>query len=153
MNKKLSFSILFLATLFCPGCDWAGRKGKEALNKGGELAGTAATEVIEGVTTGVERTWKVDVQLSPELVQRGLILGRTQVLADETTGQDNRLVIYLSTEKGMSDTLSAIAFDKDGLEMGRTRLALSAPPHSGEHYELRFQDRTELGRKSKVVIQ
>lgn len=145
-------STVGLCMLLLSSCDWAGRKGKEVLNKGGELAGSAATEVIEGVTTGVERTWKVDVQLSPELVQRGLILGRTQVMADEA-GQDNRLVVYLSTEQGLTDTLSAIAYDKDGLEIGRTRLALQAPPHSGEHYELRFQERTELGRKSRVVIQ
>jgi hypothetical protein len=115
MNKTHGISLLLTTVLFCSACDWAGRKGKEALNKGGELAGTAATEVIEGVTTGVERTWKVDVQLSAELVQRGLILGRTQVLADESTGQDNRLLIYLSTGTGLADTLSAVAFDKDGL--------------------------------------
>lgn len=152
MKQMKWASTVWLCVLLLSSCDWAGRKGKEALNKGGELAGTAATEVIEGVTTGVERTWKVDVQLSPELVHRGLILGRTQVMADEA-GQDNRLVVYLSTEQGLTDTLSAIAYDKDGLEIGRTRLALQAPPHSGEHYELRFQDRTELGRKSRVVIQ
>lgn len=132
-------------------CDWAGRKSKEALNKGGELAGTAATEVIEGVTTGVERTWKVDVELSSELLERGLILGTTQVESD-AQGRDNRLILYLSTERGLVDTLSAIAYDKDGLEMGRTRLALDAAPNSGDHYTLQFQERTDLARKTRVFI-
>lgn len=132
-------------------CDWAGNKTKQALNKGGELAGSAATEVLEGVTTGVERTWKVDVQLSDELLEQGLILGKTQVMSDEQ-GRDNRLVLYLSTERGYEDTVSAIALDKDGLEMGRTQLVIQANPNTGDHYELRFQDRTDLERKSRVLI-
>lgn len=143
--------LLLCAILLLGGCDWAGKKTKQALNKGGELAGSAATEVIEGVTTGVERTWKVDVRLSSDLQDRGLILGKTQVMGDEQ-GRDNRLVVYLSTEQGLSDTLSAIAFDKDGLEMGRTQLVLEAAANTGDHYELQFQERTDLERKSRVEI-
>jgi hypothetical protein len=150
--RPMRTTILLLTITFTvTSCDWAGRKGKEALNKGGELAGSAATEVIEGVTTGVERTWKVDVHLSDALQQQGLTLGRTQVMSDDH-GRDNRLVVYLSTERGLRDTLSAIAYDKDGLEMGRTRLLLNAPANSGDHYELQFQERTDLARKSRVVI-
>jgi len=150
MNTSMT-TALVAAALLVSSCNWAEKKTKQALNKGGEFAGSAATEVIEGVTTGVERTWKVDVELSSELRARGLQLGRTQVVGDEQ-GRDNRLVIYLSTDKGLRDTLSAIALDKDMLEMGRTTLVVDAPPNSGDHYVLQFQDRTDLERKSRVVI-
>lgn len=150
MNTSMT-TALVAAALLVSSCNWAETKTKQALNKGGELAGSAATEVIEGVTTGVERTWKVEVELSSELKARGLQLGRTQVVSDEQ-GRDNRLVIYLSTDKGLRDTLSAIALDKDMLEMGRTTLVVDAPPNSGDHYVLQFQDRTDLERKSRVVI-
>jgi hypothetical protein len=143
--------LVAVLVLLLASCDWAGNKTKQALNKGGELAGTAATEVLEGVTTGVERTWKVDVQLSEDLVQRGMVLGKTQVVSDEQ-GNDNRLFLYLSTEIGLRDTLSAIAYDQEGLEMGRTRFVIDAAPNSGDHYELRFQERTDLERKARVLI-
>ena len=140
-----------LGVLLLSSCNWAENKTKQALNKGGELAGSAATEVIEGVTTGVERTWKVDVQLSDALRAQGLQMGKTVVLSDEQ-GRNNRLKVYLSTDLGLQDTLSAIAFDKDSLEMGRTTMIVSAAPNSGDHYELLFQEDTDLGRKSRVLI-
>lgn len=146
-----SLSALLLLISLSTACEWAGRRTKEVLNKGGELAGSAATEVVEGVTTGVERTWKVDVQLSGTLQERGLVLGKTMVSSDHE-GRNNNLVVYLSTERTFRDTLSAIAYDKDGSEMGRARLFLDMPAHTGEYHELAFQRLADLERKSRVII-
>jgi hypothetical protein len=137
---------------FCmSACDWAGEKTKDALNKGGEFAGSAATEVIEGVTTGVEETWSVDVKLSDALTAKGLAIGRTQVEAD-SGGHDNHLVIYLSTTTDIDDTLTATAFDQDGVEMGRTQLPLQLNAGSADYHTFVFQSRTDLERKSRVEI-
>lgn len=132
-------------------CGWVREKTNGALNKGGELAGSAATEVIEGVTTGVERTWALDVQLSEELRTHGLKLGKVD-LESGSSGKDNRLVIYLSTERTFNDTVSAVAFDKDGLEMGRTAFLLNKAAGTGDFHVVQFQDFTDLERKSRVEI-
>ena len=132
-------------------CNWAGEKTKNALNKGGELAGTAATEVIEGVTTGVEQAWSVDVRLSDELKAKGLVVGRTQ-LESGSDGRDNQLIVYLSTENTFSDTLTATAFDQDGVEMGRARMPIHLLAGSADYHTLVFQSRTDLERKSRVEI-
>lgn len=132
-------------------CDRATEEAKEALNKGGELAGKAAGEVIEGVKTGVEDTWSVRVRLSPELQQRGLGLGTTRVESD-SLGNDNLLVVYLTAEQALSDTLRVFAFDKDSLEMGRSDLPLSVNAGSGTFHEVRFPARTDLERKCTVYI-
>ncbi len=124
---------------------------KDALNKGGELAGSAATEVIEGVTTGVEDTWSVDVVLAEELRTRGLAVGKTQVESD-SAGMDNRLIIYLSSERAFADTLHATAVDEDGREMGRSNLVLNLSAGSADYHTLIFQARTDLERKSRVEI-
>jgi len=133
-------------------CDWAGEKTKNALNKGGELAGSAATEVIEGVTTGVEETWSVEVRLSEGLKAQGLAIGRTQVESD-SADRDNRLIIYLSAKSSISDTLTATAFDQEGVEMGRAHLLLHLPASSADYHTFVFQSRTDLERKSRVVIE
>jgi len=132
-------------------CSWAGEKTKDALNKGGELAGSAATEVIEGVTTGVERSWSVDVQLSEALKGRGLRLGKT-TLESDAEGRDNRLIVYFSSDAAFTDTLTAVAFDQDGLEMGRTQALLTLPPNGGNFSVLQFQPFTDLERKSRVEV-
>ncbi|HMC97910.1 MAG TPA: hypothetical protein VKG92_09660 [Flavobacteriales bacterium] len=133
-------------------CDRVGEKAKDALNKGGELAGSAATEVIEGVATGVEETWSVDVHLSDDLRAKGLAIGRTQV-ENDSSGRDNRLVVYLSAASAITDTLTATAFDQDGVEMGRARLPLQLVAGSADYHTIVFQSRTDLERKSRVEIQ
>lgn len=148
MNRAMVGLVCLTA---CIGCNRAKEGAKDALNAGGELAGKAASEVIEGVTSGVEETWKVDVRLSPELVARGVGLGKTEVNSD-TLGNDNHVVVYITTEKALRDTLQVLAIDKDSLEMGRALLIVDAPAGSGNYYDVRFPARTDLERKSTVLI-
>lgn len=124
---------------------------KEALNKGGELAGSAATEVIEGVATGMEETWSVDVTLSDELRAHGLSLGRIQVEAD-SMGYANRLVVYMIAAKASQDSLFATATDEEGREMGRSVAVIGLPANGAEYITFQFQGRTDLERKSRVSI-
>lgn len=142
---------LFLLLLMISACNWAGEKTRDALNKGGELAGSAATEVIEGVATGVENTWSVDIRLSDELRSRGLALGKTSVEID-SAGRSNRLIVYLSTESALSDTLTAIAFDQAGAEMGRASIPLTVAAGTGDFHVIHFQAYTDLERKGRVEI-
>lgn len=148
MKYRLPFGFLLIATF---GCGRVVDGTKDALNKGGELAGSAATEVIEGVTTGVEKTWGLDVLLTEELKARGLAVGKTQVETD-SAGMDNLLIVYLSSDRAFKDTVQAVAVDEDGREMGRSTLVLDLPAGSADYHMLKFQSRTDLERKSRVEI-
>lgn len=124
---------------------------KSALNKGGELAGSAATEVIEGVASGVEKTWSLDVRLSDELKSRGLGLGKTLVEAD-SAGHDNRLLLYLIADSAFAREVTAIAFDKEGREFGRARTSLHMAAGSADYQLFRFQPLTDLERKTRIEL-
>ncbi|MFN6176804.1 MAG: hypothetical protein ACK46G_04625 [Flavobacteriales bacterium] len=140
------------ALLLLAGCGRVTDGTKDALNKGGELAGKAASEVLEGVTTGVEKTLAVEVSVSEGLGARGITLGSRDV-AQDAEGRTNALVVYLVAERDFNDTLSAMAYDKEGKEMGRAMLPVQLAAGSADHYVFQFQARTDLTRKSKVVIQ
>jgi hypothetical protein len=142
--------VVLLIAVLCS-CQRAKEGAKEALNTGGEIAGKAASEVLEGVKTGVEDTWSVNVRLSPELLSKGVSLGKVTVESD-STGNDNLLVVYLTNERALRDTLSVLAFDKDSLEMGRAAVVVDAAAGAGAYYEVRFPARTDLERKSTVFI-
>ncbi len=142
--------LILLIAAICS-CQRAKEGAKEALNTGGELAGKAASEVLEGVKTGVEETWSVNVRLSPELVSKGVSLGKVAVESD-SLGNDNLLVVYFSNEQALRDTLSVLAFNKDSLEMGRAAVVVDAAAGAGAFYEVRFPARTDLERKSTVFI-
>ncbi|MBL7964217.1 MAG: hypothetical protein JNM31_10295 [Flavobacteriales bacterium] len=146
-----SFLLLTLAALAVMGCDRASRGAKEALNKGGEMAGRAASEVAEGVVTGAAAAWSIDVALDSSLQAAGLVLGVTEVAAD-SAGRNNRVHVYLSSARAVNETVQAVAYDKDGRECGRTAVVLNLGTNSGDYHELRFQARTDLTRKSRVLI-
>lgn len=134
------------------GCGRIAEGTKDALNKGGEIAGAAATEVVEGVATGVEKSWSIDVQLSEALRQGGLSLGKV-VVENDSSGRSNRLVVYLISSKDFDGTLQAVAIDQEGREFGRAALVLRLTAGSADFHTFQFQSRTDLERKSRVVIQ
>lgn len=144
--------ILLALGLGLGACNRARQGAKEALNTGGEIAGKAAGEVLEGVTTGVQETWSVNVQLSDTRKAQGLGLGRTSVESG-TNGNDNVLVVYLTNDAAINDTLRVIAYDKDSLEMGRATVPVKAGAKAGAFYDVHFPDRTDLERKCRVVIE
>lgn len=137
----LAFLILFACS-----CDRAKQGAKDALNTGGQIAGTAASEVLEGVATGVENTWDVSVELDPALTARGISMGRTTVTSD------NQLSVYLIATTAITDTLTAIAIEKDGVESGRAQVVVALEAGSANYFDIQFQERTDLKRKSTVMI-
>ena len=141
-----------IAVWFLAGCGRVAEGTKSVLNKGGELAGTAATEVAEGVATGMEKTWSIDVRLSPELQHRGLSLGKTMVEAD-SVGTANVLVLYVIAAQGFSGPVTAVAIDKEGREYGRASTELQLTTNGANYFTLRFQSRTDLERKTRIELQ
>lgn len=144
-------SPLFVLAVCLAGCDGMVEGTRNALNKGGELAGNAAGEVIDGVTSGLEKARSIEVVLSDELRSAGLSLGRTQVEKD-STGTADRITIYLVAERGASDTLQAIAADAEGREMGRSSVVLSMAAGAAAYHTFRFQEGTDLAHTSRIEV-
>src|SRR6187399_2049093 len=90
-------SILFINLLFCfafTSCDWAKDTAKDTLHRGGEIAGKAGSEVIDGVASGVEESFSNLIEISPELGNNGIKVGRVNVVGTDSTS-DNVVSVYL----------------------------------------------------------
>ena len=57
--KKAAFTIISLAML--ASCGDVKEKAKDTINKTGEVVGETATELVEGVTEGVEKIGRAHV--------------------------------------------------------------------------------------------
>src|SRR5262245_59559437 len=133
--KKVLPLFLVLALV---ACQRAKEGAKDALNASGEIAGKAASEVLEGVATGVEETWDVQVELDPSLKERGVSLGRTTVISD------NELSVYLIASTPITDTLMAVATEKDGLEMGRAPVIVALEAGMAGYFDVPLMEMPEL---------
>lgn len=147
---KYVFAFTILAALFI-GCSDITTKAKNTINKTGEKVGQTATEFIEGVTEGVEKSLQRKVELSDSLKAKGLSFGNTSV-ANDTVGSNNKLTVYFIFNKTFSDTLIAKVFNKENIEIGRSKLPVWGEKDDAKYFDFTFDERTYIEVKSKVII-
>ncbi|HEY8938177.1 MAG TPA: hypothetical protein VIM65_23305 [Cyclobacteriaceae bacterium] len=147
-----NYIILFLLFFSVTACDSLQKKTQETINKGGEVVGKSATEFIEGVSDGVDKTLQCELSLSESLKDKGVKTGKFSI-ADTLGGKHNLLVLYLIFDKDFNGTISAKVFDQDNLEMGRK--ALSTMQKSGEamYFDFVFDKRTYIESRSKIIVE
>lgn len=145
MNK---YGSLLLA-LCLVACDRAGEAAKNTINKGGEVAGQAASEFLKGAKEGVEETLSMPVVLDASLDGKGLGVGKTEASGGEGY---HTLNVYLIFDRDLSDSLVAKAYDADGLEMGRARFSVNGKAGDASWHTIEFPEQTDLEAKGKVVI-
>ncbi|MFZ4400009.1 MAG: hypothetical protein ACOYO1_08255 [Bacteroidales bacterium] len=149
--KKIFVLILIISSVLA--CDRVKDKTKEVINKGGETVGKGATEFIEGVSEGVDKTLKCEIILSERLKTKGLQTGKFSINNDSTSGKNNLLTLYLIFEKNFKETISIKAFDKNGLEIGRVKKAVFGKAGEAKYIDFCFDKRTYIEVKSKINIE
>ncbi|MFZ1687369.1 MAG: hypothetical protein WAU70_08105 [Flavobacteriales bacterium] len=144
------FSALLCATALFASCQRAGEAAKNTINKGGEVAGQAASEFLKGAKEGVEETLALPVVLDTSLSDRGLSVGKTEATGGEGY---HTLNVYLIFDRDLSDSLMAKAYDADGLEMGRVRFGVHGKAGDAAWQTITFPEQTDLEAKGKVVLE
>jgi hypothetical protein len=127
-------------------------RAKETLNKGGEVVGETATEVLEGIKEGMDKTLECELVITEDLKKKGVSNGKFEVVSDSTGGNNNVLTAYLIFNQDFSDTLHAKAFDKSRVEIGRAKVPVTAKAGEAGYYDFKFDPRTYIEVKSRIEI-
>lgn len=133
------------------GCDSITEKAKNTINKTGEKVGQTATEFIEGVSEGVEKSLETQVVLSDSLNKKGLGLGASSV-ENDTIGSNNKLVVYFIFNQAFNDTVIAKVYNKNNVEIGRSKLLVTGAKKDAKYVDFIFDKRTYIEVKSTVVL-
>lgn len=149
--KKITAIFVFAVAL--ASCDAVNEKTKKTINEGGEVVGKTATEFIEGISEGVDKTLQCQISLTQTLIDNGLETGTFSIESDSTGGKNNMLVLYIIFNQDFSKTLAVKVFDKSGLEAGRTSVAVSGKAGEAKYYDFVFDKRTYIEAKSKLTIE
>jgi hypothetical protein len=150
MKTLLAFASI---TLILFSCDMVKEKTKETINQGGEVVGKTATEFIEGVSEGVDRTLQCELIVSPTLKDKGIKTGKYEISNDTLGGENNRLILYIIFDKDFKEPVSVKAFDKKGMEIGRTKVLIEGKADEAKYYDFTFDKRTYIEVKSKLHIE
>ncbi|MFY0675130.1 MAG: hypothetical protein JXQ87_17175 [Bacteroidia bacterium] len=147
--KHLLFLSLSLLSLVA--CNTIEQKAKQVANKTGEVAGETASEFVEGVSDGIDKTMKCQITVDSVLSAKGISFGKHSI-ASKSTGTDNRLNIYLIFDQDFEGEIRAVAFNEDGDEIGRSKLELASKADEAEYFNFNFNDATNLDAKCRVIF-
>lgn len=142
-----TLSILLIIT----SCSKIANKTKEGVNRSGEAVGETATEFFEGVSGGVEKTLECEISVSKNLLDSGIKTGAYDI--EDTSGKNNTLILYIIFAKDFKNTITVKAFNKKGLEIGRTKIEISGNKGDADYYEFVFDERTDIGFKNKITLE
>ncbi|MFT7051503.1 MAG: hypothetical protein ACJAZK_002114 [Psychroserpens sp.] len=151
MTSTLRMLILVLFTLVS--CERIKNKTQETINAGGEAVGKSATEFVEGVSEGIDKTLEAKIKLSPNLLKSGLSTGKFEITDSPFGGNDNLLTLYLIFDKDFDGILHVKVFDKNGLETGRTKLEVKMNKGSTNYFDFTFDERVEIEARSLIVVE
>ncbi len=92
------------------------------------------------------------MDLSDNLINKGLELGNTEVKGANNSSNDNMLIVYVIFNKAFADTLKLKAYDENGIEIGRNKTFISGNKDDAEYFSFVFNKQTNISSKSKIVI-
>ena len=148
VNKKYVFLILLPIIL---SCHWAAEKGKQTVNKAGEVVAKAGSEFTQGVSKGVEKTFKNEVLVSDDLKSLGLMTGKITVLGTDST-IDNILSVYFIFDKDFNERVMVRVISEEGDEYGRTTEQINGRQADTRYVDFIFDKRTNIDSKGKILF-
>lgn len=151
MIKKISI-IIILLSLFSA-CNQTKEKADKAINKAGEEVGKSASELTHGIVDGVEKSMKAEIEISQELQNLGLEFGKFSIDRSGNNTNSNLLVIYFIFNKKLDTTLNLKAYDKEDVEIGRASIKVKQDAGTADYFDIVFNDRTDIGSKSRILIE
>lgn len=146
-----SFALSLLSCLFFISCNNVKEKTKETINEGGRVVGETASELADGLKDGVKNTFESKIELSDTLQSKGISIGKYYI-ESEGTSNDNKLVIYIITEKDFKAPLTFKLIDKKGVEYGRNQIEVEGKAGEANYYDVVFDVRTDIESKSTIEI-
>ena len=151
MKKFLFIAIVLASLVSC-------KDSEEKTEEFEEKAGSAIDSTVESIKHGVEdakeelnSSLTPDIILNESLKEKGISIGKYTIENDKK-GTDNKLVIYIITEKDFNGTLTFKVLDKKGVESGRQALKLTAKAGEAGYKEVIFDERTNIQNSYTIEI-
>jgi len=151
MKKIAFFALIFSVSLFTQSCNKVKNTAKKSLNKGGEIIGKSATEIIDGVGDGIQTTTQSKLILDDELVDV-LKTGTFNINKPFRSDGNSQLSVYFIHLTDIDNKLLVKAFNDEGVEIGRARTQIKNKKDEAGYYDFNFDPRTKLNPNSTFKI-
>lgn len=149
--KKYNHTIVSILTcLSVLSCDEISSKTKETINKSGEIIGETATELVEGISDGIEKTLNVKKIIDPDLIKKGLEFGELKVNGDIL--KRNEIELYIIFNKNYKGKLQLKAKNENKEEIGRSTVLIKGKKGETKYFQFSFNEKTHIELRSFIYI-
>lgn len=132
-------------------CQEVSEKAKETINKTGETVGRTGSEFFQGVSEGIDKGSECKLELSQELIHKGLEPGKFYV--KDSLGKNNVISIYLIFANDIKEQVLLKVVDSKGLEYGRTTQEVSGKKNEARFFDFVLDKRTDIESKSTILLE
>lgn len=138
----MKYCALFAALLLLGACD-----SKEA----GKAVGQGLHDFASGVGVGVDENLEVDCEVGPKMKELGLDVSVAKQRS--ITGTGGKVVeVYVLSSKECFATLTMIAKDNEGREVGRSKVVEAFEEDGGKYVEMEFDARIDMNTVAGYVL-
>ena len=148
--KPLPFLLILVTTLAA--CDRVKETTKNTIGKTGETVGKGTSEFFDGVTEGVDETFRSEVVLADPLPAKGLKTGKF-LITSAPGAKDNIFTVYLIFEENLAEKVTVKVFDNQAREYGRVTQNVVGKRGEAKYFDFVFDKRTNVERRSRFVIE
>jgi hypothetical protein len=148
----MKYILILFTTLTLTSCNWFRKKGKETVNKTGEVVAKTGSEFADGVSKGIEKTFTNEVVLSDQLKNAGLTTGKILVGSSDSA-TDNIISAYLVFNKDFEKEITVKVFDENGQEYGRVKQLVRGKKDEANYTDFIFDKRTNIESKGRVTFE
>lgn len=148
----MKYLLLVLIFASLSSCNRVKEKTKETVNKAGEVVAKTGSEFVDGVSKGVEKTFRNEIVLSKELQNAGLKTGKI-LINNSDSAQNNILTVYMIFGEKMARDIVVKVFDEDSKEYGRSKLRVSTEEGEAKYFDFVFDKRTHIESKGKIIFE
>ncbi|HEX5026682.1 MAG TPA: hypothetical protein VFV68_15485 [Agriterribacter sp.] len=148
----MKYFFILLTIGFLTSCNWFKQKAKDTVNKSGEIVAKTGSELVDGVSKGVEKTFQNTVIFSGELQKDGLKAGKF-IINSTDSSIDNILTGYLIFDSNMERNITVKVFNENGQEYGRVSQHVQGQKGEAKYIDFVFDKRTNIDGKGKVSFE
>lgn len=142
----IRFTPIIAAVLLLTGCD----KSDKVIDQAGNAVGKQLSNFSRAVGEGVDQEMLVNVELSSAVTDAGLssTTAKRLPLGDAKKG----ISVYFIAAKPISTTLLAKAFNKDGAEIGRSKLEVKLDKDDAKYHNFEFDEKMDSMTVKKYTV-
>ncbi|MCV6629772.1 MAG: hypothetical protein OIF50_07925, partial [Flavobacteriaceae bacterium] len=142
---------LFIAIMLLSlSCDRVRKKAKNTINQTGEDIGKSASEFVDGIADGVEKSIAAKLELDASLQARGVVLGEHILYTTTARGNYNAVKVFMEFNQNFKGRIMVKAINENNKITGRKTETFDLKANEAGYYSFVMDTLTDIRSRATL---